>query len=169
MLCRGATVCVAGEWNGDTGDAELEAQLRGSFRLTHRLALPNWTDTVHELTIWQRATVDGDGAPVVGHNLLPVACSGCSTGCSGDITPANLEASTEPVAGIGAAGGGGMQALRRCRFCREVAYCSAACAEADSKRHAEVHAMRLMFFQDHQVDDMGLPDADYAPLRQADS
>lgn len=166
-LRRGDTVCVVGEWSGDTGDVELESQLRGSFHLTRRLPLPNWTDTVHELTIWQRASSRGEGTPG-GLNLLPVACSGCSTGCSGGITPgrAALEASSGPVDGTAVAGGSGSP-LRRCRFCREVAYCSTACAEADGKRHAEAHALRLIFFSDHQA--VLASDADYAALSRAEA
>lgn len=139
-LRRGDTVCVVGEWAGDTGDAALEEQLRGSFRLTRRLALPNWTDTVHELTIWQRAPCGG-GNDRFGDDLSPMACSGCSGGIT--TRREGLEGSSVSVDGSGG------RPLRRCRYCREVAYCSGACAEADSRRHAEVHATRLIFFKDH--------------------
>ena len=153
---RGDTVCVVGEWSGDTGDAELEKQLRRSFRLTRRLALPNWTDTVHELTIWQRAPCRGESAPD-GDDHSPMACSGCGTGCSGGIT--TRREGLEDIPAIRS----GERPLRRCRYCREVAYCSVACAEADSGRHAEVHATRLIFFRDH------VPafdsDADYAAIQ----
>ena len=150
-------MCLVGEWNGDTGDTKLEALLLGSFRLIRRLALPNWTDTAHELTIWQRVA-HGEESAVADDCLLPIACSGCSTGCSGGITTrrAHSKVPDEPVAGVR----GGVPHLRRCRYCREVAYCSVSCAEADSERHAEVHALRLMFFKNRETDLAS--DADYA-------
>ena len=54
MFCRGSTVCFVGEWHGDTGDAAFAHQLQSDFALKQRIALPNWSDTAHELTVWQR-------------------------------------------------------------------------------------------------------------------
>ncbi len=47
-------MCFVGEWYGDTGDAAFMLQLQSDYQLKHRIALPNWSDTAHELTIWQR-------------------------------------------------------------------------------------------------------------------
>lgn len=52
---RGDCVCVVGEWQGDTGDESFSAALLADWRLIRRVGLPNWTDTAHELAIWQRA------------------------------------------------------------------------------------------------------------------
>lgn len=49
-------MCVVGEWLGDTADEAFAAALLRDWMLVRRVALPNWTDTAHELTIWQRAS-----------------------------------------------------------------------------------------------------------------
>ena len=54
MFCRGSIVCFVGEWYGDTGDAAFMHQLQSDFTLKQRIALPNWSDTAHELSMWQR-------------------------------------------------------------------------------------------------------------------
>ncbi len=46
-------MCFVGEWHGDTGDAAFMLQLQSDYQLERRIALPNWSDTAHELTIWQ--------------------------------------------------------------------------------------------------------------------
>lgn len=45
---------VVGEWMGDTGDASFTAALLEEFNLVHRVPLPNWSDTAHQLTVWDR-------------------------------------------------------------------------------------------------------------------
>eukprot|EP00208_Stichococcus_sp_RCC1054_P008353 CAMPEP_0206150624 /NCGR_PEP_ID=MMETSP1473-20131121/38397_1 /ASSEMBLY_ACC=CAM_ASM_001109 /TAXON_ID=1461547 /ORGANISM="Stichococcus sp, Strain RCC1054" /LENGTH=662 /DNA_ID=CAMNT_0053548133 /DNA_START=249 /DNA_END=2238 /DNA_ORIENTATION=- len=50
---RGRCVCVVGEWGGDTGSSAFTAALQGGWRLTERVALPNWPDSAHELTVWE--------------------------------------------------------------------------------------------------------------------
>jgi hypothetical protein len=52
--------------------------------------------------------------------------------------------------------------LRRCCYCKEATYCSAQCAAADAPRHAEAHALRLVFFQTRQMK-FDSP-VDFAPL-----
>ena len=47
-------MCVIGEWWGDTGTPAFTAALCNDFLLTQRLPLPNWSDTAHELTVWER-------------------------------------------------------------------------------------------------------------------
>ena len=47
-------MCVVGEWAGDTGDAAFTAALLAGFALAQRVPLPNWSDTAHELTVWER-------------------------------------------------------------------------------------------------------------------
>ena len=49
-------MCVVGEWDGDTAEPAFTAQLLAGFRLVDRCALPNWTDSAHELTVWERRT-----------------------------------------------------------------------------------------------------------------
>lgn len=48
-------MCVVGEWLGDTADESFAAALLSDWLLIKRVTLPDWTDTAHELTIWQRA------------------------------------------------------------------------------------------------------------------
>ena len=55
--CRGQSVVVVGEWQGDTGTQEFTALLQQNFHLVKRVALPNWSDTAHEMTRWSRKTV----------------------------------------------------------------------------------------------------------------
>jgi hypothetical protein len=52
----GASVALVGEWLGDSGTPELEGQLYAHWTLVDSVPLPNWTDTAHNLTIWQRRT-----------------------------------------------------------------------------------------------------------------
>lgn len=54
-------MCVVGEWLGDTGDESFAAALLADWTLIRRVPLPNWTDTVHELTIWQRLPAKSSG------------------------------------------------------------------------------------------------------------
>lgn len=55
-------MCHIGEWLGDTGTLAFSAALLSGFELTHRLPLPNWSDTAHELTIWERTRKSGKNA-----------------------------------------------------------------------------------------------------------
>ncbi|BDA49847.1 hypothetical protein COCOBI_14-4670 [Coccomyxa sp. Obi] len=176
---RGRVVCVVGEWLGDTGDESFAAALLSDWSLIRRVALPNWTDTAHELTIWQRsepakkqhkkkqklrhadAKYNGrppgslqDGVTPLGiaaadeldfsalrrDALDIISCSTC-----GASRPGNVVGKT----GIEGRAIGG--ALRRCCYCRDAAYCSETCAAADACRHAQAHAVRLLFFQHRQL------------------
>ena len=47
-------MCVVGEWGGDTGSSAFTAALLAGWRLVQRVALPNWPDSAHELTVWER-------------------------------------------------------------------------------------------------------------------
>ncbi len=67
----------------------------------------------------------------------------------GFVHSAEVDGSTQSVA-CSACGAASMP-LKRCMYCREVLYCSAACMRADGARHAEVHAMRLLFFAHRQL------------------
>ena len=143
-------MCLVGEFDGDTAEPAFTAQLLADFRLVQRCALPNWTDTAHELTVWERRpvvkdpTIEGDDEPDAKRiksiaavsdapSLHLVCCSSCE----------------KPHVGLAAGGAdeGVVRVLRRCRLCREVAYCSAECRRAHAKRHAEIHALRLLFLQ----------------------
>ena len=135
-------MCVVGEWCGDTADNIFHASLTAEFALVRRVPLPNWTDTAHELTIWQRRPlVSGtQAAASCCAELPPVACTSCGATASRADHAVALKAT-----------GKGSRPLRRCQYCREAAYCSADCMHADSARHAEVHAMRLVFFAQRQL------------------
>ena len=52
--------------------------------------------------------------------------------------------------------------LRRCRYCRNAAFCSAFCAAKGEGLHRQAHALRLIFFKDHQPDFSS--DADFEPV-----
>jgi len=39
---------------GDTGDASFTSAILEGFDLVQRVQLPNWSDTAHELTVWDR-------------------------------------------------------------------------------------------------------------------
>ena len=161
-------VCMVGEWRGDTGDVMLEAQLLSSFQLMRRVPLPNWTDTVHELTVWERTLSRApalDAGFVLGPcggvmpeeglvPLQPVSCSSCGAVSSGGVGFASPPQGEEGQPHGGSSGraseGNVAKRLRRCRYCREVAYCCVACAETDSARHADLHALRLIFFENHE-------------------
>ena len=54
-------MCVVGEWFGDTGDEAFTWQLLDSFCLVQRVPLPNWTDSAHELTVWERRVAGSRG------------------------------------------------------------------------------------------------------------
>ena len=54
-------MAVVGEWMGDTGDAFFTAALLEDFWLVQRVHLPNWSDTAHELTVWDRKQPPGPG------------------------------------------------------------------------------------------------------------
>ena len=54
----GDVVAVVGEWDGNTGDVVFARELRESWNLARRVSLPQWGDTAHELTIWQRKKTD---------------------------------------------------------------------------------------------------------------
>ena len=75
---RGECVCVVGEWDGDTAEPNFTAQLLAGFRLADRCALPNWSDTAHELTVWERRT-DNEQSQlqvlVFQRNLWMVGCT----------------------------------------------------------------------------------------------
>jgi len=70
-------VCVVGEWDGDTAEPAFTAQLLAGFQLVDRCALPNWTDTAHELTVWERRAADGTQVQ------LEVSGSACLTSVRG--------------------------------------------------------------------------------------
>ncbi len=58
-------MCVVGEWDGDTAEPGFTAHLLAGFRLRDRCALPNWSDTAHELTVWERRTDSAESHPEV--------------------------------------------------------------------------------------------------------
>ena len=40
--------------------------------------------------------------------------------------------------------------LRRCRWCKEVAYCSQACLLKDEERHRQLHSLRWVLHKSHK-------------------
>lgn len=133
---RGHCVCVVGEWDGDTGSPSFAASLQIGWRLVERVPLPNWSDSSHDLTVWERSP-----SRRVQH------------GAAQEITPEDarntesLQDSIEykksiPVAACAACGT--TRKLRRCKHCRSVAYCSSACRKTHGWVHAELHALRFL-------------------------
>ncbi|OQS04138.1 hypothetical protein THRCLA_20960 [Thraustotheca clavata] len=70
---KGRYLIHVGEWYGETGDRQFECDVMKSFSLIKRVALPNWTDTACELTIWERK---GKKSTTI---LNIVECSNCSS------------------------------------------------------------------------------------------
>ena len=143
---------MVGEWDGDTAEPSFTAQLEADFRLVRRCALPNWSDTAHELTVWERRPEPDQAAAESGHSPTTESVSAADTdGNSGDASGMPLVSCSACGVAHGcegaAAGGKGGKQLRRCRLCREVAYCSPECRRKHAKRHAELHALRLLFLE----------------------
>lgn len=62
--------------------------------------------------------------------------------------------------------GCGTAAQKRCRFCRAVAYCSAACAESHAADHRRSHLMRGVVLPPSSLGEEGFDsDTHYRPLR----
>ena len=190
-------MCIVGEWRGHTGDDALTALLLRDFTLLRRVALPNWTDTAHELTIWHRraqhvaavsvqteqphgshdeAQLSGPrkaAEPVSVPEERSTADDGAARSPAGGTraeAPARgmrepLQCWTCGVAPLASATGDadrglvsqhetteGRHELRRCRYCRDAAFCSAACAAEGNRTHRQAHALRLIFFDEHRPD-----------------
>ena len=142
-------LALVGEWDGNTADGAFVRLLTKHFSLTRRVALPQWGDTAHELTVWERKRLARDGPSagagggaraaeegVIGATLPLKSCAWCGGGrVEGDD---EAEATTkrnddEPF-------------LRRCVLCRDDCgtFCSASCARLGAAKHAETHALRLI-------------------------
>ena len=103
-------------------------QLAQGWDLQQRLPLPNWGDTVEDLTVWTRKP---SPLPATPPNHPVLACEACAK-------PATLGTA-------GSAGSGGVK-LRRCRYCRLACYCSAACELEGAAAHAAYHAVKMIAF-----------------------
>ncbi|KDO28971.1 hypothetical protein SPRG_20076 [Saprolegnia parasitica CBS 223.65] len=68
---KGRYLIHIGEWYGETGDRQFECDVMKHFTLLQRIALPNYTDTAHEVTIWDRKATSSE--------LAIVACSSCDS------------------------------------------------------------------------------------------
>ncbi len=55
--------------------------------------------------------------------------------------------------------------MRRCRFCRAVAYCSAACAAAHAPSHRRTHELRGVLLPVGRGEGLFESDSHYRPLR----
>ena len=121
----GDVVAVVGEWDGNTGDVVFARELRESWNLARRVSLPQWGDTAHELTIWQRKKTDSTergGTRGAQTRVSASAFAACHTCGSGDHD----------------------RVLRRCVYCRVVCFCSEKCSrDVDATRaHSDEHALR---------------------------
>ena len=121
----GDVVAVVGEWDGNTGDVAFARELRESWNLARRVSLPQWGDTAHELTIWQRKKTDSTergGTRGAQTRVSASAFAACHTCGSGDHD----------------------RVLRRCVYCRVVCFCSEKCSrDVDATRaHSDEHALR---------------------------
>ena len=140
----GDAIAHVGEWRGDTGHRSFEESLAMGWELSARMPLPNWGDTVEDLTLWRRRKAPLPTPPAT-HPVL--ACDAC--GKRAALAPAAKVAGggTKRKAGGGVAGGGtadgaGGVRLRRCRYCRLACYCSAECEGAARKAHEQYHAVK---------------------------
>ena len=114
-------VIVVGESKGDTGSPAFDALLSREFSLCEVIALPNWPDTAHEMTIWK--TKGHGGAPSPQRLEFPaMKCASC-----GHVLSARL-----PV--------------RRCRYCRDPlgTFCSQACCTRGLMSHRACHHVRMI-------------------------
>lgn len=138
--------------------------LRG---ILQRVALPNWSDSAHELTIWERrpqpplCPSPGTEAQRSDDTSSPAAESqrdfledrkANGSGSRAEAAASALDLPLVQCTACGAPAATGSAAdppqakpLRRCRHCRDVAFCSKACRKAGGKHHATVHALRLLF------------------------
>jgi len=103
-------VCVVGEApGGDTGSLAFAGALAAGFRLVQRLPLPNWSDTAHDLTIWDRRRPAPCSGPGREPNDLRASASDCTSEVAAPVDgrPAALPALACAACGGGAHGGGG--------------------------------------------------------------
>ncbi len=119
----GDVVVHVGEWLADTARPNFERALAGGWELTARAPLPNWGDTIEDLTVWRRKPAK---ARAMCHPVL--GCDACGK-----------PGTTREPPSCDAPG-----ALRRCRFCRLAIFCSAACAKAGARAHARYHEIKLI-------------------------
>jgi len=103
-------VCVVGEApGGDTGSLAFAGALAAGFRLVQRLPLPNWSDTAHDLTIWDCRRPAPCSGPGREPNDLRASASDCTSEVAAPVDgrPAALPALACAACGGGAHGGGG--------------------------------------------------------------
>lgn len=74
LKAGGKTVLYVGEWFGDTGTSEFQVQLNKTCLLVKRVALPNWSNTSYELTVWK---VRSDQAAEDCVDLPILSCAAC--------------------------------------------------------------------------------------------
>ena len=97
------------------------------FKLVKRVQLPNFADQSSILMVWRKREEPVEltqALRIVRDVSLPVACSYC--------------------------GGMGSGNLSRCRYCREVAYCSTRCRDAHTSAHAHIHEERIIIPAGHE-------------------
>lgn len=138
-----------------------------------RVALPNWSDSAHELTIWERrpqlpfsSAVNGAAARQTETLSVVDNQHAAGDGAAESTAPASLLLAECTACGVPATGTAAdppaAQPLRRCRHCRTAAFCSKACRMAGGGRHTDIHALRLLFSERKL---RFKSDADFEPLR----
>ena len=159
----GNVIAHIGEWLGDTGSLAFERELFRCWELKERLPLPSWGDTADDLTIWIRRAKPLDEHPE-GHPLLVCGTCGAPARLSGKgpLEPRTASTKKKRMRDQMAAGHKEAKLLRRCRYCRVATYCSQECQVADSKVHAQLHAMKMITIE-RQLDFAG---RDYYELRK---
>jgi hypothetical protein len=170
-------VAVVGEWDGNTADGEFAWTLFRHFFLEKKIALPQWGDTAHDLTIWRRKPSGRGtpektrGEPFVGRHLVssPLAsndgserfkaCAVCGGG--------GVEGLGTTETGTRREGRSRLKYLRRCVLCRDDSgtFCSAACCSRGAQSHAETHFLRLIPAPTDRLTDFSLQTGDHAPFR----
>lgn len=137
------------------------------------MLLPNWGDSAHELTIWERRQQPSTAAQRNSNTSVSASHGEQSGAAKGEHAANAADAALPagmPLAECAACGAPAATStiadpsavpLRRCRHCRDIAFCSKACRIAGSKRHAAGHALRLLFSERK----LRFKSADFEPLR----
>ena len=179
---------MAGEWQGDTATPAFEKALCRDYALRQRLPLPNWPSTSYALTIWARkGSAAASGAE---GSLAPMPCADTfdtfplylprleSDSAAALQCPSTRISRSHVLCALNVppheshgcclcarCAQCGAVAVRRCRFCRAVAYCSAACAAAHAPSHRRTHELRGVLLPAARGEGLFECDSHYRPLR----
>jgi len=77
QVYKGDTVAYVGEWIGQTASRAFEAELRKHFHCTQLVDLPNFTNTIYQLSVWKRTNDAMLQAGEEGESICMCCCSVC--------------------------------------------------------------------------------------------